>query len=316
MQYISCPSCESSNNEELFSKGDLDQDLRNVVCLECALVFINPRDDLDVHEEFHDSGFLSNKGYCKVEDFEHKVSGSEKAMKQKVAQMLMKRLYPGSKVLDVGCGIGTLISILKEKGCEVEGIELAKVDVDAAKKFYDLDLYYGSLAQYGQVNKDKGFDMIILHHTLEHMPEPIAELKTIKKLLKIDGLLYIGVPNIMNIKKRPEVFFEKGHALSFSPFSLNSLLNKTGFYVTSFSSRASFPGGMDVIASSDKSKESNLDVKKMSYGSSCEEIKRYVAFKKLQYDSLRRARDLGLFMFPQKVRVKLGRGIYKALKKL
>jgi len=283
------------------------------VCSQCALVFINPQQSIEDIEEFHDEGFLENKGYNTVQDFADKVVNSELKMKTEVADMLENFLQPGARILDVGCGIGTLLSILKNRGFGVDGVELARVDVAAAKEYYGLDIYYGSLEKFAVEHPEKKFDLIIVHHTLEHMPQPKKELMTMKKLLAPDGQLYIGVPNVMNIRKRPEVFFEKGHALSFSPHSLRLLLQSCGFGVASFSEKAAFPGAMDVVS---KLSEADTEtVRAMKIGENPTAVKRYVALKKIQYDMMRNARDIGLFMLPKQVRIAMGRGVYKWLKR-
>ncbi len=82
----------------------------------------------------------------------------------------------GSKVLDLGCGDGSLGALLiKEKDCEVHGIEVSKAGVDAAQK-------KGVKAVVGDVDEGLGFpdatfDYVVINVTLQMVYRPGFVLK-------------------------------------------------------------------------------------------------------------------------------------------
>ena len=295
--------------------GDLNKPLTNVICNNCGIVFITPRKPIEEVEEFHVEDFLKNKGYEEADHFEGKLDASEIPTKKRIAEVVVPFVPGGGSILDVGCGVGTLVSIFREKGFEAEGIELARIEIKAAKKFFDVDLYHGSLRQYAQEHPEKKFDLIVIHHTLEHMTDPMGELAVMKSMLAPKGKLYIGVPNVTNIRKRPEVYFESGHVVTFSPRSLAFALDQTGLHPVYFSTKAVYPGGMDVIAGCEPGDTAQLLKKDMHAQGIPSEVKRYVDAKRAQYATARVARDIGLFFIPTKTRIAIGRVIQNWIKK-
>lgn len=313
MKYILCPLCGMNDYRIVFKIGSLNKKIINVICCKCGLVYVNPRQTEKEYEEFHRQNFFQEKGYESIEDFRKKASKSELDIKSRVVDLLLKYVDSKAKILDVGCGMGTIVNIFKKKGFDAKGIELSDIEIRVAREVYGLEIEHLSLEQYAQTNNEQ-FDLIILHHTLEHMPEPRKELARIYKLLKSNGLLYVGVPNIMNMKKRPEVFFEIGHALSFSPYSLKNLLNKCGFGIEYFSDKAAYLGGMDTVARKDVKNKKDLELELDKFEDSfC--VRAYVLYKFFQYFIFRILRKFFLFFLSESAQIGIGRKIYLFIKK-
>ena len=98
-------------------------------------------------------------------------------------------LNKGMSILDVGCGSGELIEALFSLGYEnVSGIDpFLSEDINhngwEIRKAYIIEL-----------NEEKKYDLIMLHHSFEHMDNPEAVLSKIKKLLSANGLCIIRIP--------------------------------------------------------------------------------------------------------------------------
>lgn len=315
---VKCAICGTDDTKILFTKGDLNVDMINVVCKRCGLVYMNPRPTPEAYRQFHVEDFLRERhGLVCAEQVAPKVKGSDLKMKSEVASFIAGNLNPGAKVLDVGCGFGTLLNILKTKyHTQVQGIELAKVDVEAAKTFYGLDLFNGSLKEFSLKHPDQKFDCIILHHTFEHMSEPRAELATMREMLEPGAILYIGVPNVMNLKKRPEIFFQMGHAYSYSPNTLEKILSLEGFKIIKFNRRAAFPGAMEFLAMRAEDFDGHALLKGLKEGGDAKYVYYYIHLTKIKFALLRRMRDLALFWLPAKLRLKISHFILQILKKI
>lgn len=320
MVNVNCPICTIDKSREIFSVGDLDRPLRNVICETCGLVYINPRPSENEYLEYQGSSGKGSghHGRNTLSAVEEKVLDGDSTIKKKVAEYLAPYVRESSRVLDVGCGFGTLLNtVAKKTGAKCEGVELNEHDAILARKLFGLDIFFGSLEQfYNQSENSKRYDLIILHHTLEHLPNPIAELERIRVLLKEDGLLYIAVPNVLNIKKRPEIFFQLGHAYSFSPYSLRRLLQKAGFKIIAFNRHAAFPGGMELIAAHNGDSRPELPERNFSEGKNYEEVIHYVENMQKRYALFRRIRDASLFWLPKSLRIRISHRVYRALKKL
>ena len=147
--------------------------------------------------------------------------------------MVLKRNGPG-KLLDVGCGRGDFLAKMRDLGWEVVGLEPDERSAELAHKRFNLDVRKGTIEQAHF--PDDTFDAITVNHVIEHLPDPIGSLQECKRILKKDGRLIIFTPNIESLGSRR---FGKAwwhldpprHFYIFSPLSLKSCVEKTGFNV-------------------------------------------------------------------------------------
>src|ERR1700728_5104134 len=101
-------------------------------------------------------------------------------------------IRPGSRVLYIGCGDGTLIERLyQEKGCDARGIEIDMVEVTQAVS-HGLPVMHGDadmdLAHY----PDHAFDYVVLSRTLQAVERPRAVLG---QMLRIGARAVVSFPN-------------------------------------------------------------------------------------------------------------------------
>ena len=134
-----------------------------------------------------------------------------------------------AKILDVGSGNGSRIFPIASAGFIVNGID----------PFIDKDITYtNGLAIYKKdiYSMDGIFDLIMLNHVLEHMPEPYHVLKKINSLLSSNGKCLVRVPII------PCYMWEKyktdwvqidapRHLFIYSKESMELLAKQTGFVI-------------------------------------------------------------------------------------
>lgn len=95
-------------------------------------------------------------------------------------------------LLDIGCGNGSSMLSLKERGWTVKGIDFDEKAVSFAQA-KGLSASTGDL--FSQQFKDNSFDAILLNHVIEHLPSPLAILKECRRILKKDGVLVAITPN-------------------------------------------------------------------------------------------------------------------------
>jgi 2-polyprenyl-3-methyl-5-hydroxy-6-metoxy-1,4-benzoquinol methylase len=107
--------------------------------------------------------------------------------------MVLYRTKEG-KLLDVGCGSGEFLANMKKLGWNVIGIEPDNEAAKAAQQQFKLPVFIGTLREVGF--DENYFDAITMHHVLEHMPDPIEQLKECYRILKPGGRLIIVTPNI------------------------------------------------------------------------------------------------------------------------
>ncbi len=113
---------------------------------------------------------------------------------------------PG-RALDIGCGQGLLLAQLRRRGWEVTGTELSERSAHFARNVLGLDVRVGDVTTLNLPSES--FDLVILWHVLEHVPNPLALLREAARLLRPGGTLLVAVPNFGS----PEAQF--GHAAWF-----------------------------------------------------------------------------------------------------
>lgn len=155
----------------------------------------------------------------------------------KIKRTIYQGLNNSSMVLDVGCGVGKFLSNLRsEKGVQVYGVEISEVAVERGKKLYGLDIIHGELVD--APFSPKSFDLITAWFSLEHMPDPEKEIAIMKKMLKDNGNIIIGLPNSKSLnawlfKDRWYHLDCPRHLHLWNTTSLNKLLGKYGLEITS-----------------------------------------------------------------------------------
>jgi len=101
-------------------------------------------------------------------------------------------------ILDIGCGGGRLGEAIKRRqAAHVTGIELNSNAAEAACQRLD-DVYIGNVQSEGIDFPEGTFDCVICADVLEHLRDPAAVLKKIRRWLTPEGMLVTSLPNVRN----------------------------------------------------------------------------------------------------------------------
>jgi SAM-dependent methyltransferase len=116
------------------------------------------------------------------------------------AEVMYLRGRPGGRLLDVGCGSGTFLSLMRGLGWKVAGVEPDPVAVSRADPGVRPFLRVGTLEE---ARFDAhSFDAITLHHVIEHVPDPVATLRECVRLLARGGRIVALTPNAEALGRR------------------------------------------------------------------------------------------------------------------
>ncbi len=148
------------------------------------------------------------------------------------AELAFLHSLPKGRILDVGCGPGWLLKEME--GWEKYGVE-PNVDVARHAGFEsDVPCVYiqSSVPKLPNIQ----FDVIVMHHVIEHMEDPAEELKRVHGLLKPGGILLLGTPDFDSVCARRfgenyRLLHDKTHVSLFTRESMTRLLNDSGFTI-------------------------------------------------------------------------------------
>ncbi len=111
-------------------------------------------------------------------------------------QILKKHLaIENAQVLDIGCGGGLFLSLLKQEGARVLGIELSDSRAQYAATKHGLEIHKRPIeSDFWQKGYQRYFDAVTLWDVIEHVNYPFRTLQSAANVLKPGGLLVIDTP--------------------------------------------------------------------------------------------------------------------------
>ena len=191
---IHCPWCNSEQQHPYLTVKDhfLSQEVFEVLeCEQCGLLFTHPRPDPDRIGAYYESdAYLSHQENKTglVPTLYEKVKAVNLRRKRKLALDVVKH----GRLLDIGCGVGDFLRVVKDQGWDVVGIEPS----DQAKSIAAKRLGFTPLDPSDACNlPEHTFDVITLWHVFEHVDDLHAQMAVFERLLKPGGLLLLALPN-------------------------------------------------------------------------------------------------------------------------
>jgi SAM-dependent methyltransferase len=242
MENVKCNLCNLDDIRILFSKRDKfgisDEEFKVVECRGCGLLYVNPRPSQEEMGRFYPETYSWKETLGARSFLARRLRGLEKnyryhLLRDEIAKVIKCTGRNSGKVLDVGCGTGDRLDVLRSHGFETFGVETSE-SADYAQGTLGLNIRKGDLlaARF----PDRFFDLITLYHVLEHTHNPRRVCEEIHRILKDDGILVIQVPNKESMQyqlfKRRWVAFDVPRDLYyFGTKTLEGLLQKSGFHV-------------------------------------------------------------------------------------
>jgi 2-polyprenyl-3-methyl-5-hydroxy-6-metoxy-1,4-benzoquinol methylase len=236
---VQCCICGSNNIQHAGSGEDYEYDcsadiFSAVQCNTCGLVYLNPRPSVSEFEKIYPKNYHAFDFSEEEFGFVHKIRSWLEAKRLLV---FCEEVPTNGKILDVGCGDGFHLNLLRkygEKSWTVEGIDMDKRAIEMAEKS-GLVVHQGSVESIDLPANT--YDLAFTIQTIEHVEKPDEVLKGIYKLLKPGGRLVIVTDNTDSLDFK---FFKKRywggyhfprHWNLFNKNSLSKLAQKTGFEV-------------------------------------------------------------------------------------
>lgn len=216
-----CISCKEKDIEpKIFSKVEDATFLR---CQTCGFVWLEKGKWPINQQEYYSEQYYS-KDYVGRRNLKDLFSYR--------FRLLKKYFKPQGKLLEIGAASGDFLHLMQDVGYEVYGVELSTRAAKQSQLNYGIKLSIGTLHE--AAFSDNMFDYVVMYHVLEHVPDPLATLKEVWRIMKPGARVLIEVPNIQSVDafSRPlllNMLDYPNHLYAFQPSTLTRLTRDANF---------------------------------------------------------------------------------------
>ena len=133
---------------------------------------------------------------------------------------------PPGRVLEIGCGHGGFVRLLRELGFDAAGTELSPWVADFARRRFDVPVLRGRLEDLAL---EPGFRCIAAFDVLEHLDDPLDTTRRCRELLTCDGVLLVQTPCYRGEGPEWSMFQPDEHIHLLSERAVCLLLHRAGF---------------------------------------------------------------------------------------
>jgi SAM-dependent methyltransferase len=196
---------------------------RIVECRSCDLVYMNPRPH---HQSVQDN-------YSAVEDTRY--LDEEQGRVETFTESLehVAEFMPSGRMLDVGCHVGTFLTIAEQHGFQVAGVEPSTWASEIARGRITGPVHRGAVEDAPL--PEGGYDVITLWDVIEHLPDPALDLRSIHSSLRPGGIFAVSTMDVdslfARVLGRRWPWYMQMHLVYFSRRTLSEMLRREGFQI-------------------------------------------------------------------------------------
>ena len=233
LETVPCCLCDGSDFVRLAEKDRYGLSYSVVICKKCGLTQTNPRMNREAYGAFYDREYrpIYVGSHMNLERFyQAEVVKGRRILA--TFNTLGGETPHDAFVLEVGCGAGGILHPFREAGFRTMGCDLGSEYLEFGCDVHGLDLVFGSLAD---IDLPQRPDFVIYSHVLEHISDPVTELRLVRDVVSEAGMVYVEVPGLKWIRSSHDADFlrylQNAHTYHFTLLTLTNLMHRSGFDV-------------------------------------------------------------------------------------
>lgn len=190
-----CPACGSSKFNKVLTTSDYlvsNESFEIMECNDCSLRFTSPiPDENEIGKYYKSDKYISHaKRITSIFDVVYKIVriftlSSKRNIVKRISQK------QSGTLLDIGCGTGDFLKIMKQSGWNITGVEIN----ESVRNLAQANTGSIILDQTEFFESEQKYDVITLWHSLEHLNTLTRFLEKISISLNANGVVIIAVPN-------------------------------------------------------------------------------------------------------------------------
>lgn len=223
---MQCFVCHASSFSSIHAK-----EVSMFRCSSCGAMWQPSLKDSKAYLSLYSEAYYTEIwGYSSTTDA---LVGKSKYATSKKMIALLHQYCKGGTVLDVGCGLGYLLSFLQQDSYAYDayGVELSSFGRDISEKRVGKGRIFSSLDEVKK--KQLPFDAILFFDSMEHIPDQEQLFQDVRQLLKPTGVVLVIMPDSSSWTSRLMgkhwIEYKKDHVLFYSKKALRLQLEQKGF---------------------------------------------------------------------------------------
>ncbi len=233
--YMNCPVCGNSNHDIIYQLYDdrygYDGLFEINKCKNCRhgaldLQFTD-NDIANLYTEYYPRNLHNLENRPVIKHCQSKFQAWLNGINANAYRWIPKNV----SILDIGCGYGEAVGYHMARGCEAYGVE-ADSNVINVKEKYNYNIHIGSFDD--KEYEADYFDYVTMDQVIEHLQDPVNQIRNIHRILKPGGMLIMSTPNSNSLTAK--IFRRKWlhwhvpyHLHFFSKKSIKLLADSAGF---------------------------------------------------------------------------------------
>ncbi len=205
-----------------------------VECARCRLIRLFPWPPPDELGRYYPAEYWFHPGRSLSERLEERYRRFVLRDHVRFVSDALRHSKASGRLLDVGCGGGLFLRMMKERGAPVTGLDFSPDAASVAWKANGVPVAAGSLPRAPFAPGT--YSVITMFHVIEHLYDPMTYLESAHRLLEPDGRLVVQVPNAASwqfllLGENWSGVDVPRHLINFRDSDLDTLLENAGFEV-------------------------------------------------------------------------------------
>ena len=192
---VDCPHCASKKTKDTFELNKF----RHHTCCDCECVYVSPRlNDSSLEELYADEYYSEMFSTAMIPFFDKRKELIGQSKYSYVIDSINSIRHNQSnslRVLDIGAGIGEVVSVFNDFGHDCEAVEVNSTAIEHLKNI-GIKVFEDSFFNYSSNEK---FDVIMAWGVIEHITNPSLFLDKVYSLLNPSGVFVSEVPHSQSL---------------------------------------------------------------------------------------------------------------------